>query len=76
MSITIKLKDHDPELKALPCPFCGATELWCSKHIGEGRILRIECAICGAKGPRDFGKALEKWNTRDIYVQDFFREWL
>jgi Lar family restriction alleviation protein len=61
--------DELNELK--PCPFCGerAKVLRNRSAGGIGRDgYYVQCELCHAEGPFDFGKsgAIEQWNTRPM----------
>lgn len=70
------------DLKLLPCPFCGSTNLYDTGN-GVGREF-IECCDCGASGPSsDHGNdAEDHWNRRAVpqasahAIEDDFQHFL
>jgi len=52
--------------RPLPCPFCGKLSWQFYRDPGTW-ATQVECAVCGARGPRcipDEAEALAAWNER------------
>ena len=53
------------EIKLLPCPFCGGTDIRIGHDVVYGRYYAV-CPACMAKGPRKMGweeRAANAWNA-------------
>jgi hypothetical protein len=53
-------------LRLLPCPFCDAVPM-----IRGPLPTHVECAACGARGPRgmDIADAVDKWNRCKLPIE-------
>lgn len=62
---TLTINSDKSKHKALPCPFCGSTQV---VHRG----LSLDCTRCGCFGPtaREKERAIMLWNQRATSAQE------